>query len=157
MSYIGNGLPYVLAIRLDGSIEEGDCISYNQTINTTITAGQALLFSAGFVQANTTTMAATFAGIALDGQVLTTPTAPIRVIKPNPNKLFWIPVSGAVLITQAAVGTLCDFDATGQKLNLTANGPTAYGMQIVDFDVSTLAVAANAAGFAKVRFIAASE
>ena len=155
---IGNGVPYfATGLRLDGSIEEGDVVWQNQTVSTTINANAACLYASGYVSSNTTTFAATFAGVALFGQTITTPTAAIAIIKPNPNKYFWIPVGSATLITQAAVGTLCDFDSSGQKINLTANSPTAYGMQVVDFDASTLAVAANAAGYAKVRIIAASE
>jgi hypothetical protein len=158
MVNIGNGLPYIIGFRLDGSIEEGDLFWYPQT-NATITGGKPVIFSGGNVIQNTTTMAATFAGIAAITQANAgaAGSVTIPVIKPNPQKAFWAPVLSATLVTSSAVGTLCDFDATGLGVSLTSNSPTAYGMQIIDIDASTLAVAANAAGFVKVRFIAASE
>lgn len=158
MTNIGNGLPYIIGFRLDGSIDEGDLFWYPQT-NATITGGKPVIFSAGNVIQNTTTMAATFAGIAAITQANAGAAGSITipVIKPNPQKAFWAPVLSAAVVTAAAVGTLCDFDATGLGVSLTSNSPTAYGMQIIDVDFSTLALAANANGFVKVRFIAASE
>ena len=158
MTNIGNGLPYIIGFRLDGSIEEGDLFWYPQT-NATVNAFTPVIFSSGNVVQNTTTMAATFAGIAAITQANAgaAGSVTIPVIKPNPQKAFWAPVLSASVATAAAVGTLCDFDATGLGVSLTSNSPTAYGMQIIDIDISTLALAANSKGFVKVRFIAASE
>lgn len=159
---IGNGVPYVpVGFRLDGSIEEGDVVWGIQAVNTTIVAGQALKYSSGFLTPYTGTIDATFAGIAMFGQVTTTPAGSVQnmaVIKPNRNKYFWAPVGSGTLVTQAAVGTLCDLSGSlGEAISLTANSPTAYGFQISDFDASTLAVNANASGFVKGCFVPASE
>ena len=159
---IGQLAPYLASgFRLDGSIEQGDVQWYSQTANTTINANAACLFASGYVSSNTTTMAATFAGIAMITQVITAQTTPVTqipIITPNRNKFFVAPVGAAsAVVTQAAVGTLCDFDATGQAINLTANSPTAYGFQITDFDVSTMALVANAKGYVRGHFLPASE
>lgn len=155
---LGAGAPYLASgFRLDGSIEQGDVRWLNQTVNTTINANAACIFASGFVSSNTTTFAATFAGIALITQVITTPTAAIPIIAPNRNKLFWAPVGSATLVTQAAVGTTCNLWSTGQAVDITSTSPTAFAFQVEDFDVSTMAVAANASGYVRGRFIPASE
>ena len=159
---IGAGAPYLASgCRLDGSIEQGDVQWLAQTANTTINVNAACLFVSGYVSSNTTTLAATFAGIAMATQVITAQTTPVTqipILTPNRNKYFWVPVgSASAVVTQAAVGTICDFDATGQAINLTANSPTAFGFQITDFDISTMALAANAKGYVRGRFIPASE
>ena len=154
---IGQLAPYLASgFRLDGSIAEGDVQWLNQTVNTSIAQGATCLFAAGFVSQNTTTLAATFAGIAMIQQTITTPTSPIPIITPNRNKYFVAPVGNA-LVTQAAVGTICDLDDSGQQVNLAANSPTAFGFQITDFDVSAMALAANQYGYVRGRFIPASE
>ena len=154
---IGAGAPYLASgFRLDGSIAEGDVQWLNQTVSTSIAQGATVLFASGYVSQNTTTFAVTFAGIALIQQTITTPTASIPIITPNRNKYFWAPVSNA-LVTQAAVGTICDLGGSGQQVNLAANSPTAFGFQVTDFDVSTMAVAANQYGYVRGRFIPSSE
>ena len=154
---IGQLAPYLASgFRLDGSIAEGDVQWLNQTVNTSIAQGATCLFAAGFVSQNTTTLAATFAGIAMIQQTITTPTSSIPIITPNRNKYFVAPVGNA-LVTQAAVGTICDLDDSGQQVNLAANSPTAFGFQITDFDVSAMALAANQYGYVRGRFIPASE
>ena len=154
---IGQLAPYLASgFRLDGSIEQGDVQWLNQTVNTSIAQGATCLFASGYVSQNTTTFAATFAGIAMIQQTITTPTASIPIITPNRNKYFVAPcINGPV--TQAAVGTNCDLGSNGQAVNLTANNPTAYAFQITDFDISTMALAANAGGYVRGRFIPASE
>lgn len=157
-AYIGNGLPYIPSgFRLDGSIEEGDVIWYGQANNTTITQGQALKTASGLVIPIASAFASGFIGIALFAQVTTTvsPALQMAVIKPNPNKLFWAPVLSATLVTIAAVGTMVDlFSTTGIGVDITDTTLTSWGFAVVDFDASTLAIAANAAGFVKGYFLA---
>lgn len=156
MANIGNGLPYVITgFRLDGSIAEGDVLWYTQAISLTITQGEALKFASGEVSnATFTAFAATFAGVALFTQTssATTGAFTIGVIKPNAQKLFWVPVGSASLVTSAAVGTVCDLK-TNHSIDITDTTLVSWGFEIVDFDASTLAVAANAAGFVKGRFM----
>ncbi len=155
MTNIGNGLPYIPSgFRLDGSIEEGDVVWMSQATSATITQGQALATSSGYVQAIGAAFGSTFIGIALFAQTTTSTHLPIAVIKPNTNKLFWAPVLSAVLVTQAAVGTMVDlYSTTGIGVDITDTTLASWGFEVVDFDASTLAIAANAAGFVKGRFL----
>lgn len=162
MVNIGNGLPYIPSgFRLDGAVDEGDVTWGIQAVNTTITQGQALAASAGYIQPIAGAFGTTFVGFALFANVTTTPagtTKNIAWIRPNRNKAFWAPVLSAALVTQAAVGTLCNlFSTTGIGVDITSNSPTAYGFQVDDFDASTLAIAANAAGFVRGFIIPSSE
>lgn len=152
---IGNGLPYIPSgFRLDGSIEEGDVIWLGQALNTTITQGQALKTTAGLATPQAGAFSTAFVGIALFAQVTTATSLPIAIIKPNPNKLFWAPVLSATLVTVAAVGTMVDLNSTTSiGLDITDTTLAGWGFEIVDFDASTVAVAANAAGFVKGFFI----
>ncbi len=156
MANIGNGLPYVASgFRLDGSVAEGDVFWYTQAISITITAGDALKFVSGEVtNASFTQFAATFAGVALITQTSSATTAAftIPVIKPNAQKLFWVPVGSAVLVTLAAVGTVVDLK-TNHSIDLTDTTLSSWGFEIVDIDLSTLAIAANSTGFVKGRFM----
>ena len=153
---IGNGLPYqATGFRLDGSVSEGDIVWYTQAISITITAGDALKFASGEVtNAAFTQFAATFAGVALITQTSTATTAAftIPVIKPNSQKLFWVPVGSASVVTSAAVGTVVDLK-TKASVDLTDTTLVSWGFEIVDIDLSTLAVSANAAGYVKGRFM----
>lgn len=153
MANIGNGLPYVPSgFRLDGPIEEGDIVWYGQTA-AAITQGQAVGYSSGNVQALGGAFGATFRGIALFAQDNTGGVAgavQMAVIKPNPNKFFWAPVKSATLVTVAAVGTMVDlYSTTGIGVDITDTTLASWGFEIIDYDDSTLAQAANAAGFVK--------
>jgi len=155
MANIGNGLPYVPSgFRLDGSVEEGDVMWMTQDTSQTITQGMALKTSSGYVQAMGSAFASTFIGVALFAQTTGSTRLSIAVIKPNPNKYFWAPVLSAVLVTQAAVGTMVDlYSTTAIGVDITDTTLASWGFEIVDFDASTLAVAANASGFVKGRFL----
>lgn len=157
MANIGNGLPYIPSgFRLDGTIDEGDVMWYGQANNTTITQGQALKTAAGLVTPIASAFVAGFVGFALFAQVTTnvTPTVQMAVIKPNPTKFFWAPVLSAVAVTIAAVGTVVDlFSTTGIGVDITDTTLASWGFEIVDFDASTLALAANPGGFVKGRIM----
>lgn len=155
MTNIGNGLPYIPSgFRLDGSVDEGDVQWFGQALNTTITQGQALKTAAGLVTPIASAFASGFIGIALFAQVTVGVSIPIAVITPNPNKFFWAPVLSAALVTIAAVGTMVDlFSTTGIGVDITDTTLASWGFEVCDFDASTLAVAANAAGFVKGRFL----
>lgn len=148
---IGNGLPYIPSgFRLDGSIDEGDIIYVLQDAITT-KVGDAIFATATGCSNVGTAFGSTFLGFAANAQVVTVASVTfLAIIRPNPNKNFWVPVGSATLVTQAAVGTICDLK-TNHSLDLTANSPTYWGARIIDIDTSTLAVAANAAGFVKVQ------
>ena len=157
MGNIGNGLPYVASgFRLDGPIEEGDIVWMKQAA-AAITQGQALAYSAGYAQAIGAAFGSTFKGIALFAQDNSAGAAgdvSMAIIKPNPNKLFWVPVKSATLVTIAAVGTMVDlYSTTGIGVDITDTTLASWGFEIVDYDDSTLAIAANAAGFVKGRFL----
>jgi len=78
----------------------------------------------------------------------------MAVIKPQPNKFFWAPVKSAALVTIAAVGTMVDlYSTTGIGVDLTDTTLASWGFEIIDYDDSTLAVAANTYGFVKGRFL----
>lgn len=152
MVNIGNGLPYIPSgFRLDGSIEEGDLIYVLQDAITT-KIGDAIFATATGCTNVGTQFASTFLGVAAAAQVVTVAGVTfLPIIKPNPNKFFWVPVGSAAVATQAAVGTLVDLKANN-SVDLTDTTNTIWLFQISDFDVSTLAVAANAAGFVKGSF-----
>ncbi len=152
MVNIGNGLPYIPSgFRLDGSIEEGDAVNYLQdAVN--VKVGDAIFATATGCTNVGTQFASTFLGVAAYSQnVSVAGVTPLLVIKPNQAKLFWIPVGSATLVTQAAVGTSVDLKANN-SVDLTDTTNTNWLFEIVDFDASTLAVAANAAGFVKGKF-----
>lgn len=155
MVNIGNGLPYIPSgFRLDGSVDEGDVQWFGQALNQTITQGMALKTVTGLVQSMGSAFASTFIGIALFSQVTTGTSLPMAVITPNPNKFFWAPVLSATLVTIAAVGTMVDlFSTTAIGVDITDTTLASWGFEVVDFDASTLAVVANAAGFVKGRFL----
>ena len=157
MANMGSGLPYVPSgFRLDGPIEEGDIVWYGQTA-AAITQGQALGYSGGYVQALGGAFGSTFKGIALFAQDNTGGTiggVSMAVIKPQPNKFFWAPVLSATAVTVAAVGTMVDlYSTTGIGVDITDTTLASWGFEIIDWDASTLAVAANTAGFVKGRFL----
>lgn len=155
MSNIGNGLPYIPSgFRLDGSVEEGDVMWFNQSTNKTITQGMALKTSSGTVESMAAPFASTFIGIALFAQTTVGTSLPMAVITPNPNKFWWAPVLSATLVTTAAIGTMVDlYSTTAIGVDITDTTLASWGFEIVDIDASTLAVAANAAGFVKGRFL----
>lgn len=155
MANIGNGLPYLPSgFRLDGSIEEGDVMWFNQNTNKTITQGQALKTVSGGVESMAAAFASTFIGVALFAQTTVGTALPMAVITPNPNKFFWAPVLSATLVTTAAIGTMVDLNSTGAiGVDITDTTLASWGFEIVDIDASTLAIAANAAGFVKGRFL----
>lgn len=156
MTYLGNGSPYVpVGFRLDGSIEEGDIVWYPQD-TVKIIQGQVVFTNGGYATNVGTQLAATFLGIALFTQDNsqsggTQGGQTIAVIKPNPNKFFWVPVGSAVLVTVAAVGTSVDLK-NNQSVDITDTTNTIWLFEITDYDASTLAVNANAAGFVKGKF-----
>ena len=81
-------------------------------------------------------------------------SANMAVIKPNSNKFFWAPVLSAAVVTIAAVGTKVDlYSTTAIGVDLTDTTLASWGFEVIDYDDSTLAVAANAAGFVKGRFL----
>ncbi len=155
MANIGNGLPYIPSgFRLDGSVEEGDVMWYGQALNQTVTQGMALKSAAGLATPMAGAFASTFIGVALFANTTVGTSTQIAVIKPNPNKYFWVPVLSAALVTVAAVATMVDlFSTTSIGVDITDTTLASWGFEIVDFDASTLAVAANAAGFVKGRFL----
>ncbi len=155
MANIGNGLPYIPSgFRLDGSIEEGDVQWYGQALNQTITQGMALKSASGLVTPQAGAFSTAFLGVALFAQTTVGTSLPMAVITPNPNKFFWVPVLSAVLVTISAVGTMVDlYSTTSIGVDITDTTLAGWGFAVVDFDASTLAIAANAAGFVKGRFI----
>lgn len=155
MANIGNGLPYIPSgFRLDGSVAEGDVMWFNQSTNKTVTQGMALKNTGGTVESMGAAFASTFIGIALFAQTTVGTSLPIAVITPNPNKFFWAPVLSATLVTSSAVGTMVDLNGSGAiGVDITDTTLVSWGFEIVDIDASTLAVAANAAGFVKGRFL----
>jgi hypothetical protein len=156
MANIGTGLPYIPSgFRLDGSVDEGDVVWLLQDTSQTITQGMAVKSVSGYIQAMGGAFAAGFMGIALFAQTTTTVHLSLAVIKPNPNKYFWAPVLSATLVTQSAVGTMVDlYSTTAIGVDITDTTLASWGFEVSDFDASTLAVAANAAGFVRGRFIA---
>lgn len=153
MVNIGNGLPYVpVGFRLDGSIQEGDVVWYPQdAVN--IVQGQAIFNNGGYATNVGTQFAVTFLGVALFTQVNAVQgSVQIGVIKPNPAKFFWVPVGSATLIAVANLGVSYDLK-TNQSIDLADTTNSFWLCEVIDYDASTLAVAANAAGFAKVRFV----
>lgn len=152
MANIGNGLPYIPSgFRLDGSIEEGDIAYYLQDA-VTVKAGDAIFATATGCSNVGTSFLSTFLGVAAIGQVVTVASVTmLPVIKPNQAKFFWVPVGSATLVTQAAVGTSVDLKANN-SVDITDTTNTIWLFEISDFDASTLAVAANAAGFVKGKF-----
>lgn len=155
MANIGNGLPYIPSgFRLDGSVAEGDVMWFNQNTNKTITQGQALKTVSGGVESIAAAFGSTFIGVALFAQTTVGTALPIAVITPNPNKFFWAPVLSATLVTTAAIGTMVDLNGSGAiGVDITDTTLASWGFEIVDIDASTLAIAANAAGFVKGRFL----
>lgn len=155
MANIGNGLPYIPSgFRLDGSISEGDLVWILQNTNKTVTQGQALKYASGGVESMAAAFAATFSGVALFAQTTVGTALTLAVIKPNSNKFFWAPVLSATLVTTAAIGTVVDLNSTGAiGVDITDTTLVSWGFEIVDIDVSTLAIAANAAGFVRGRFM----
>lgn len=152
MVNIGNGLPYIPSgFRLDGSIEEGDAVSYLQdAVN--IKVGDAIFATATGCTNVGTQFASTFLGVAAYSQNSSVAgSSSMVVIKPNSNKFFWVPVGSAAVVTQAAVGTSVDLKANN-SVDLTDSTNTVWQFEIVDFDASTSAIAANAAGFVKGKF-----
>lgn len=152
MVNIGNGLPYIPSgFRLDGSIEEGDLMYVLQDAVTT-KIGDAIFATATGCTNVGTQLVSSFLGVSAAAQVVTVAGVTfLPIIKPNPNKFFWAPVGSAAVVTQAAVGTLCDLKANN-SIDLTDNTNTIWLFQISDFDASTLAVNANASGFVKGSF-----
>ena len=156
MANIGNGLAYVASgFRLDGSIEEGDVVWYPQD-TVKINQGDAIFTNGGYATNVGTQFAATFLGVALfasDNSAAggTQGGMSIAVIKPNSDKFFWVPVGSASVITVAAVGAAYDLK-NNHSIDLTDTTNTTWLFEVVDYDASTLAVAANAAGFAKGKF-----
>ena len=152
MANIGNGLPYVPSgFRLDGSIEEGDIAYYLQDA-VTVKAGDAIFSTATGCTNVGTQFAQTFLGVAAIGQAVTVAGVTyLPVIKPNPNKFFWVPVGNAAPIAQANVGVLYDL-YSNHNIDLTDTTNSYWLFEVTDFDVSTLAVAANTNGFAKGKF-----
>lgn len=155
MANIGNGLPYIPSgFRLDGSVAEGDVQWFGTATSTTITQGMALKTASGLVTPQAGALSTAFIGIALFAVTTTSVSQQIAVITPNPNKFFWVPVLSATLVTIAAVGTMVDlFSTTSIGVDITDTTLAGWGFEIVDFDASTLAAAANAAGFVKGRFL----
>lgn len=157
MSNLGNGSPYVpVGFRLDGSIEEGDIVWHPQD-TVKITQGQTIFNNAGYATNVGTQFAVTFLGVALFTQDnspagSTQGGQTIAVIKPNPNKFFWVPVGSATPIAAANLGVSYDLHSN-QSIDLTDTTNTFWLFEISDYDVSTLAVNANTAGFAKGRFV----
>lgn len=153
MANIGNGLPYFgSGFRLDGSIEEGDLITY-PVAAVKINLGEACFLSSGNVTNVGTAFAATFLGFAaetIDNSAGAAAALSIKVIKTNSNKFFWVPVGSATLVTAAAVGTVVDLK-TNHSVDITDTTLSSFGFEISDFDASTLAVAANAAGYVRGR------
>ena len=155
MANIGNGLPYIpTGFRFEGPIEEGDIVWYAQA-SVSIAAGDTVHQVAGYASnASYTQFDTSFLGIALfaqDNSAGALGAVSIAVIKPNPNKFFWVAVGSATLVTQAAVGTAVDLK-TVNTVDITDTTNSYWLFEIVDFDASTLAVAANAAGFVKGKF-----
>lgn len=152
MANIGNGLPYIPSgFRLDGSIGEGEALNYLQdAVN--IKVGDAIFATATGCTNVGTQFASTFLGVAAFTQNNSVAgSVSMLVIKPTAQKLFWVPVGSAAVVTQAAVGTSVDLKANN-SVDLTDSTNAVWQFEIVDFDASTLAIAANAAGFVKGKF-----
>lgn len=154
MANIGNGVPYVPSgFRLDGSIEEGDVAYYLQDA-VKINQGDAIFATATGCSNVGTQFLSTFLGVAAyaqDNSAGVAGSVSMMVIKPNPQKFFWVPVGSAAVVTQAAVGTSVDLKSN-HAVDITDTTNTIWLFEIVDFDASTLAVAANASGFVKGKF-----
>lgn len=140
--------------RLDGPIESGDVI-YQAQKAVKITKGDVIFNNAGYATNVGTAFAATFLGVAgadSDNSAGADGAVSVMIIKPSMKNYFWVPVGSAVAVTQAAVGTVVDLK-TNHSVDITDTTLVSFGFEIADFDTGTLAVAANAAGYVKGKFM----
>lgn len=133
--------------RLDGPLEAGD--TYQATLAAVTVAKGDILHDngSGFATNATTPLAATFMGIAGESG---TSGGSIMVIRPNNKLSFWVPNGSATVAAQTDIGETVDL-ASGSvnKVDVTDNGLVEWGLRIVEIDISTLALAANAGGYVR--------
>lgn len=151
-----SGKPYVLAFRLDGPIEAGDVI-WSPAAAVNITKGQALIDDGSGFATNTpiTAFAATFIGIAgadCSNSAGAAGDLSVMVIKPNPKLYFWVPNGSATVAAATDRGEVIDLKSA-TTVDVTDNTLVSFGFEVVEIDISTAALAANAGGFVKGRFM----
>ena len=134
--------------RCDGPLEAGDVV-YITAAAVTIVKGDALHDNgSGLVTNAVTAFAATFMGIA--GADCASGGS-CMVIRPNPKLAFWVPNASATVAAATDVGESVDLENC-DDIDVTDTTLVEWGFRIVEIDISTAAVAANAGGYVKGYF-----
>lgn len=134
--------------RLDSPLEQGDVV-YITAAAVTIAKGDALHDDgSGLVTNAVTAFAATFMGIA-GADCVSGGTC--MVIRPNPNKAFWVPNASGTVAAATDVGETVDLEACN-TIDVTDNTLVEWGFRIVEIDISAAALAAKAGGYVKGYF-----
>lgn len=111
----------------------------------TITKGEALHSDGSGLATNAVAaFAATFLGIAAHDS---TSGEEIMIIPPRQDYKFWVPVEEDAAIAIADVGLIVDLQSNN-SIDVNDTTCVAWGFHILDYDVSTGALAANAYGYA---------
>lgn len=131
-------------------------VVWMEASNVSIAAGDALFISSGYIVNNVTAFAVgTFMGVAacdVDNSGGSAGDLKVPVILPLPELLFWVPNESSTVLAAAYQGAAYDLESN-DGIDITDTTLVGWGFHVLDYDISTKAVAAKTGGYALGRFV----
>lgn len=149
------GRYYKNGFTLDNLITNQGLIYMPVAATTTLLKGSAIFDDGNGYAVNGTAFAATFLGIAAadaNNAAGSAGAIEVAVIPPNDNYTFWAPNGSVTKAAQTDVGEIVDLEHN-YDIDVTDTTCVQWGFRIDEIDISAAAVAVNASGYVKGRFV----
>jgi len=149
------GRYYKAGFTLDNLITNQGLIYVPVAGTTSIAKGSAVFDDGNGYAVNGTAFAATFLGIAAADANNNSGAAgaiEVPVIPPNDQYTFWVPNGSSTKAAQTDVGEIVDLEHN-YDIDVTDTTCVQWGFRIDEIDISAEAVAVNAGGYVKGRFV----